>query len=638
MVRRLWHRLKFEIEGFLVRGPLHRLLVIALLIGLISLAGGALVFYGATQFADGPDAIWWAFLRLTDPGYLGDDEGTFVRTVSTVITVLGYVVFLGALVAIMTQWLNQTLGRLQSGLTPIAEANHIVILGWNNRITTIVHELLLSEERLKRFLRAHHEGSLRVAILAEQVTPELVQELRDQLGDLYDARQIILRSGTPLRIEHLRRVDYAHAAAILLPRPEGGPRLSDPDERTLKVLLSMSAAEDTQSDLPLLVAEISDARKLAIARRAYGGPVELIAADRMFARLIVQTLRNPGLSEVFGELLTHRKGTEIYVREAPAEFVGKSWGDVVSSYQDTAAIGIVRPGQPSRAMLHPPKEHPIERGDRIAVIAASWAAAAPRRSRRDQDQDPGAPARLPSGREVGRVLIIGWNEKVPAVLTELASVRSSGTAVASVDVVSRRPPEERSSRLRHAGVDLGSLSVTQIEMPDFAPHDLERLRPYEYDHVVIMASDRFEEEDETDARTIVSTLILDESCGSNERPHVVIEILDPDNEPLLRAPHREILVSPLLMGHVMAQVALRPELSAVFDELFGPGAAGFEFHSMEALGIAEGTYSQGELAREVSRRGGVLLGWRNDSGLNLNPPSAERVLLRGTDLLVVLRA
>ena len=52
---------------------------------------------------DLPAAIWWAFLRLTDPGYLGEDHGVIPRTVSTVLTLAGYVVFLGALVAIMTK-------------------------------------------------------------------------------------------------------------------------------------------------------------------------------------------------------------------------------------------------------------------------------------------------------------------------------------------------------------------------------------------------------------------------------------------------------------------------------------------------------------------------------------------------------
>ena len=96
-------------------------------------------------FDSNKTAIWWAFLRLTDPGYLGDDEGLARRIISTVLTVLGYVLFMGSLIAILTQWLNQKIRNFESGLTPIVRRNHILILGWTNRTPAIVAELMRSE-------------------------------------------------------------------------------------------------------------------------------------------------------------------------------------------------------------------------------------------------------------------------------------------------------------------------------------------------------------------------------------------------------------------------------------------------------------------------------------------------------------
>ncbi|MDH3886216.1 MAG: hypothetical protein OET63_18490, partial [Desulfobacterales bacterium] len=90
---RPFDRAKFAIERWLVRGVWHRVAVAGLLILLISLLGGLLVIRLGQGFGDVPEAVWWSFLRLSDPGYLGDDVGVFNRTVSTVLTVLGYVVF-----------------------------------------------------------------------------------------------------------------------------------------------------------------------------------------------------------------------------------------------------------------------------------------------------------------------------------------------------------------------------------------------------------------------------------------------------------------------------------------------------------------------------------------------------------------
>ena len=87
---------------------------------LISVTAGILAYIFTSGFESLGKSTWWASLRLSDPGYLGDDEGVLLRSVSTVVTVLGYVVFMGALIAIMTQWLHRTMRKLESGLTSIS--------------------------------------------------------------------------------------------------------------------------------------------------------------------------------------------------------------------------------------------------------------------------------------------------------------------------------------------------------------------------------------------------------------------------------------------------------------------------------------------------------------------------------------
>ena len=124
---RLKNRLKFQIEQLLLRGAHSRLLFIASLVGFVAIGGGLLLQATNATFEDNKTAIWWAFLRLTDPGYLGDDEGLARRVISTTLTVLGYVLFMGSLVAIMTQWLNQKIRNFERGLTPIVRRNHILI-------------------------------------------------------------------------------------------------------------------------------------------------------------------------------------------------------------------------------------------------------------------------------------------------------------------------------------------------------------------------------------------------------------------------------------------------------------------------------------------------------------------------------
>ncbi|MFN2430190.1 MAG: hypothetical protein ABR574_09255, partial [Cryomorphaceae bacterium] len=123
---RITERFVFFLERQFVKGAHYQLLFVAALIGLISIVGGILVWPTGQPRESLAESIWWAFLRLSDPGYLGDDEGLWRRFISTIVTVLGYVVFLGSLVAIITTWMNRKIKNLEQGLTPVAAKNHVL--------------------------------------------------------------------------------------------------------------------------------------------------------------------------------------------------------------------------------------------------------------------------------------------------------------------------------------------------------------------------------------------------------------------------------------------------------------------------------------------------------------------------------
>ena len=125
-------QLRLVFERLLLRGLHYRLLLSISIILLVALAGGVIVRLFDPTFGSLGDAIWWAFLRLTDPGYLGDDVGVVGRTVSTVVTVLGFLLFVGLLIAILAQWMNELIARVESGVQPVSLRGHVLILGWTH--------------------------------------------------------------------------------------------------------------------------------------------------------------------------------------------------------------------------------------------------------------------------------------------------------------------------------------------------------------------------------------------------------------------------------------------------------------------------------------------------------------------------
>lgn len=640
MAHRTGDHLKFWLERFLLRGPQYRLLFIAAVIGLLSVFAGALVLPSGT-FGSLPEAVWWAFLRLSDPGYLGDDEGLFIRAISTVLTVLGYVVFLGSLVAIMTQWLDATMARLESGLTPVTRSDHVLILGWNNRTVPVVEGLLRSEERVRRFLRHHGARSLQIVILAEEVTPALRQDLREQLGDLWDEGRITLRTGSSLRVEHLERGDFRNSAVILIPGTDFGAGGSiNLDARTIKALLSIDSASagtsdsftdrnlhgsgdvltPSDADRPYVVAEIFDSRKRAVARRAYRGPLELISSDAAIARLLAQNLRHPGLSNVYNELLSNGEGNEIYLPEAE-ELAGHPVEDLHAAFPQGVVLGVVRPeGHRIRPFLNPDPGFRVEPGDRIVVMARSWGdvRGSFRRSPAPLPRGPREPA--PPREGTRRILFLGWSHKAPALLRELSTY---GDQRFEVDVLAQLSPERRESQLQRYGIKNEELFVRQLE-GDYTIHsELLRLDPLTYEGIILLGSDWLPTGPEADARTILGALLLQElTQKQGRRPEILVELLDPENVTLLDRGGFEVVVSPVLISHILSQVALRRELRVVFDELFTAGGAEVVFRPADGLGL-DGLVGFADLQRVACARGETLMGIRLGVGTSAGVEEVE---------------
>ena len=643
MFSRFKNSLVFQLEQVMVRGPLWRFALMLVLVVLVALVAGLLVRALAPGFESEEDAIWWAFLRLTDPGYLGDDEGMAKGTVSTVITILGSVLFTGALIAILVQWWDDTMGRLELGLTPAALDAHFVLAGWTSRTLTIIEELLVSQGRVERFLRQRGARRLRIALLAERVDASLRQEIKRQLGEHWNARQIILRSGSPLNLDDLERVDFAHAGAILIPAADTTVSSTlDADTNTVKTLMTMGAAlEDMPpEELPLVVAEIQDTRYISTLRALYRGPMEIVAGDEVISRLMAQNVRHPGLSHVYGKL-SDVSGSQIYVREE-SQLVGVPVQQLAYAFAEGVLLGVVRPQADGfQALLNPPNDLRLETGDRIAVLAPSYKDAAPPESLGAEVELPERPAPEHAVRAQRRVLVLGWNHRVPALLDEFASYPKEQF---DIDIVSQVSASKREKRIAVEALSTDRLTVRQLEFDYTLPAYLESVDPASYDNVVLLASERLKSGAESDARTILGYLLLRELMAAGAAaPSVLVELTDPDNVPLFENRRGEVIVSPIIVSHMLARVALRRELRAVIDELFSSGGCEIFFRHIADYGLAQGEYSFADLQRAADTRGEIAIGIRwagqdqtQGGGVQLNPRRDEHLKLNENDELVVL--
>ncbi len=637
------NQLKYWVERLLLRGMRYRLLLVAIAIASLSLVAGTVVWLLEPSIGNPAEAIWWAFLRITDTGYLGDDVGPVRRSVSGVLTVLGAVIFLGALVAIMVQGLNQGIARLESGTTPIAARDHIAILGWTNRTPQLIAELIQSEGRVARFLQRRGARRLRIVVLAENVTLALHHALRERLGKQFSERIITLRSGSPLKYEHLRRVDVEHAAAVVIPGSDFGPAGPERiDANTIKVLLSISRhGRDDAQTLPLAVAEISDPLRTSLAQDAYRGPLEVVAGDAIVARIIAQCVRHPGLSDVYSQILTHSEGNEVHLRAFPA-LTGRRLRGLYEAFPTAIPLGTVRAGGKD-LRLNPPGDFAIEEEDRVVFLATSHEGCEP--TKRLPPETPALEASyeshaFPVMPDRRRVLVLGWGPRVSALIGEFARYDAESF---DVDIASIAECRLRDAHLAHFDVPAGRVNVKQIECDYTVPNEMRKLDPASYHNIVLVSSQWTGAEEEADARTILAYLLLQEILPENSegRPAILAEIMDGENLSLFTRASCETIQPTLILSHMLAQVVLRRELGAVFEELFGPGGAEIVYRSATEYGLAGRSICFSDALAAAARNGETALGFHfadtaPASGALLNPPRDAVYRLGPGDDVVVL--
>lgn len=648
---RLQERFNFFLERQFVKGTHIQLFFIAALLGVISILGALLVL-PAEETMSFKDTLWWAFLRLSDPGYLGDDEGVWRRVVSTFLTIAGNVVFVGSLVAIIATWLNRKIRTLEQGLTRVTAKKHVVILGWTNRTIHIAGELYQSAARVKKFLKRHGARSLKLIILSEDVTPDRHQELRDHPLIGKHANEIILRSGEAIDREHLRRVDCANAAAIIIPsHTYADKELITPDVETIKTLLSINAEMETHElrEMPYIVAELQDENKLNAARRAYHGPLEVISSDTIISRLIAQNIRHYGLSIIYNELLSHSANNNLYAREF-AHATGRSFADVTRHFGKSILLGVVRPHNGAfYPHLNPSPDFMIQTGDRLILLArnlneSEWenqAVTHPVPKLPNDSLHAITPAHPQSKSDVTRLLILGWNHHIPALVKELGTYKDDRF---DIMIASVRPVDQREREIELIEANTATVNCTQVQADYIREMELRSLEPGKYDTILFVSSDSLAADEEADARTIVGYTLLEEILEkSGRRPHLIMELSDPNNEILIRNFRSEMIIGPLILSNLLATIAMRRELNTVYSELFTAGGAEIIFRNPNDYGLAEENVTFSGIREAAAKHQEIALGVFSGSrsatrslSLNMNPDRNRPFTLSNSTKLVVL--
>lgn len=625
----LGERLKYGFDKSMAGGPVA-------LVGWLSIVTLIVIVFAATVLAIthmGPDggynffeAAWQSLMRTMDAGTVAGDAGWPFRALNIFVTMMGILVF-SALISIISAGLDAKIDEARKGRSRVLETDHTIILNWSASIFDIISELVIANESRK---------APRIVIMATKDKVEMEDEIADKVADLKNT-QIICRSGDPTDLFDLSIVNPQACRSIIVVSPEG---VDDPDSQVIKTVLALTNDPKRREERYLIAAELRDARNAEVARIVGGDEVQLVLADDLISRIVVQSSRQAGLSAVYSELLDF-DGCEIYTTELE-DLVGVTYGDAVMGYEDSALIGLRYAD--GTVKMNPAMDTVIPEGARAIIIAEDDASI--KLTPLPDDAVDTSAIRQPKAvrRKAERTLIIGWNRRGPMIAYELSKYVRPGSVLT---VAGDTPGFEQEILTMPLGSKNMKVEARTIDTSHSA--SIEALDPVSYDSIMVLGYSDSMEAQSADTRTLITLLHLrklSERLGTHIS--VVSEMIDIRNRELAEVTRADdFVVSNKLVSLMLAQASENEYLSSIFDDLLDEDGSEIYMRPVGDYVDLSGPVSFYTIAEAARQRGETAIGYRrkreseDDDGRNMggvvvNPNKSDSLEYLPEDRVIVL--
>ena len=568
------------------------------------------------------EAAWEALMRTLDSGTMGGDEGWGYRIVMLGVTLAGIFV-VSALIGVLSSGLEAKISEMRKGRSRVLEKGHTIILNWSPSIVDIISELAVANIGRK--------GS-RVVILADRDKVEMEDEIAAKEPKLHGMR-VIIRSGDPCALNDLAIVNPDTAKSIIVLAPEG----DDPDAQVIKTVLAITNGPERRAEPYDIVAEIREARNAELARTVGGDEVQIVLADDLISRILVQSTRQTGLSAVFSELLGF-DGSEIYTAKAD-NVIGMTFGDALGVFDRGTLIGFC---DDKSVYMSPGMDRVMKPSERVVVIAEDTSSI----RARPKDRGPVDASALSAQKAVKegaeRILMLGWNRSGPSIAYELSRFVLPGSSLHIV--ADSAPLEAEATRLNGR---FPNLAITHQLADATRAEALKALDIAAYDHIIVLGYTDSMSAQSADTRTLVTLLQIRKLAdAAGKYINVVSEMADARNRALAEVTRADdFVVSNQLVSLMLAQASENRFLSAIFAELLDEKGSEIYIRPASdyvALDRPVNFYTIIEAAR---RRGEVAIGFkqavtdrgpRNMGGVVVNPDKQEMRAYRARDSIVVI--
>ncbi|XP_018717564.2 ion channel CASTOR isoform X1 [Eucalyptus grandis] len=622
--------------------PLALLVATLLLIFL-----GGLALFGVTD-DDMADCLWLSWTYVASAGNHADSEGFGPRLVSLLISFGGMLIF-AMMLGLVSDAISEKFDSLRKGRSEVVEQNHTLILGWSDKLGSLLNQLALANESL---------GGGTIVVMAERDKEEMELDIAKMEFD-FSGTSVICRSGSPLILADLKKVSVSKARAIIVLAVDGNADQSD--ARALRTVLSLTGVKEGLRGH--IVVELSDLDNEILVKLVGGDLVETVVAHDVIGRLMIQCARQPGLAQIWEDILGF-ENCEFYIKRWP-QLDGMQFEDVLISFPDAIPCGIKVASCGGKIILNPDDSYVLQEGDEVLVIA--------------EDDDTYAPTALPMvwrghlpkefsiDQSSEKILFCGWRRDMEDMIMVLDASLAPESELWMFNEV---PEEEREQKLIDGGLEISRLANIKIENREgnaVIRRHLESLPLESFDSILILADESVEDSAiQADSRSLATLLLIrdiqakrlplsmapsrrgnfsqsswmGEMQQASDKSVIISEILDPRTKNLLSMSKiSDYVLSNELVSMALAMVAEDRQINDVLEELFAE--EGNELHIRPAdLYLCEGEeLSFYELLLRTRLRREIMIGYRlaNAEKAVINPPAKdERRTWSVRDVFVVI--
>ncbi|XP_013616222.1 PREDICTED: probable ion channel POLLUX isoform X2 [Brassica oleracea var. oleracea] len=510
------------------------------------------------------EALWLSWTFVADSGNHADRIGVGPRIVSVAISAGGMLIF-ATMLGLISDAISKMVDSLRKGKSEVLESNHILILGWSDKLGSLLKQLAIANKSI---------GGGVVVVLAERDKEEMETDIAKFEFDLMGT-SVICRSGSALILADLKKVSVSNARAIIVLGSDENADQSD--ARALRVVLSLTGVKEGLKGH--VVVEMCDLDNEPLVKLVGGERIETVVAHDVIGRLMIQCALQPGLAQIWEDILGF-ENAEFYIKKWP-QLDGRRFEDVLLSFPNAIPCG-VKVAVDGKIVLNPSDNYVLEEGDEILVIA--------------EDDDTYAPGSLPENppKYPEKILFCGWRRDIDDMIKVLEALLAPGSELWMFNEV---PDQEREKKLTDAGLNISKLvNIRLVHRQGNAVirRHLESLPLETFDSILILAEQSLENSIvHSDSRSLATLLLIRDiqskrlpckdsksnvfpsSCWirkmqqASDKSIVISEILDSRTKNLVSVSRiSDYVLSNELVSMALAMVAEDKQINRVLEELF----------------------------------------------------------------------